>query len=124
MGAGLRIARESYTIASVDRTEVMRYLGYDGQAVSSELNARMNELVARCIALYEERPDRVAGQTGTGASPLSEEECAEIYEEQIGAGVSAGADCIQLETFMDVKMMKIAAEIAKFKAAADGIALK
>ena len=55
MGAGLRIARESYDITSVDRAEVMRYLGYDGQEVTPELEARMDELVARCIALARPR---------------------------------------------------------------------
>ena len=45
--------------------------------------------------------------------PLSKEDCESIYREQIGAGVEEGADLVFLETFMDLEMMKIAANIAK-----------
>ena len=43
---------------------------------------------------------------------LSEEEVAEIYREQIGAGVSEGPDLIVLETFMDLEMLKVATAVA------------
>jgi len=43
---------------------------------------------------------------------LEEEEVAEIYEEMIAPGVEAGADIILFETFMDIEMMKAAAEAA------------
>jgi hypothetical protein len=33
MLAGLRVARETYSISSVGRQEVLRYLGYHGQAL-------------------------------------------------------------------------------------------
>jgi hypothetical protein len=44
---------------------------------------------------------------------LEENECDAIYTEMIDAGVAAGADCVILETFMDVEMMRIAAQAAK-----------
>ena len=44
---------------------------------------------------------------------LEEDECRAIYEEMIKAGVEAGCDVIMLQTFMDLAMMKIAAEVAK-----------
>ena len=44
---------------------------------------------------------------------LSEDDVKDIYEEQIGAGVKAGADLVVLETFMDVEMMRVAATVAK-----------
>ncbi|MBO4429142.1 MAG: homocysteine S-methyltransferase family protein [Clostridia bacterium] len=44
---------------------------------------------------------------------LEEDECREIYEEMINAGVEAGCDMIMVQTFMDLAMMKIAAEVAK-----------
>jgi len=44
---------------------------------------------------------------------LTPEEAIEIYEEQIGAGMEAGPDCIALMTFMDLEMMKLAAQVAK-----------
>ncbi len=39
---------------------------------------------------------------------LTEEEAADIYAEQIRAGVEAGADLIQIETFMDIELGRIA----------------
>ena len=44
---------------------------------------------------------------------LTEEEATAIYEEQIGAGMSEGADIIMLQTFMDVAMMAVAVAVAK-----------
>lgn len=44
---------------------------------------------------------------------LEEDECREIYTEMIDAGVKAGCDMIMVQTFMDLSMMKIAAEVAK-----------
>ena len=44
---------------------------------------------------------------------ISEEEAAEIFMEQIEAGVKGKPDVIFLQTFMDLKMMQIAARIAR-----------
>lgn len=44
---------------------------------------------------------------------MEEDECREIFEAQIGAGMAEKPDGIMLETFMDVEMMRIAAEVAK-----------
>ena len=44
---------------------------------------------------------------------LTEEEAAEIFTEMMESGVKAGADCIFIETFMDLEMMRVAAECAK-----------
>ena len=44
---------------------------------------------------------------------LTEEECQEIYEEQIGSGMEEKPDCIMIQTFMDIEMMRIAATVAK-----------
>ncbi|MBQ8955085.1 MAG: homocysteine S-methyltransferase family protein [Clostridia bacterium] len=43
----------------------------------------------------------------------TEEECQEIYEAQIGAGMDEGPDCIMIQTFMDLEMMRVAATVAK-----------
>ncbi len=40
---------EHYDIASVDRGEVLRYLGYAGQAIDPELDARIDQVIARCL---------------------------------------------------------------------------
>ena len=44
---------------------------------------------------------------------ISEEEAGEIFTEQIEAGVKGKPDVIFLQTFMDLKMMQIAARIAR-----------
>ena len=44
---------------------------------------------------------------------MEEDECREYYEEQIGAGMDAGAEAIYLQTFLDLEMMRIATEVAK-----------
>ena len=43
---------------------------------------------------------------------LEEDECREIFDEQISAGVAEGPDIITLETFMDADMLRVAAEAA------------
>ncbi len=43
---------------------------------------------------------------------LEEDECRQIYEEMIGAGMDAGAEYIYVQTFLDLSMMKIAAKEA------------
>lgn len=40
---------ESYDITSVDRSEVLRYLGYSGQPMTSELEARIDGVVERAL---------------------------------------------------------------------------
>lgn len=55
MASGLVIAREDYAIGSVDRGEVLRYLGYRGQSVSPELDERLDALIARAIEVASPR---------------------------------------------------------------------
>ena len=62
---------EKYEVASVDRAEVLRYMGYAGQVLTEELDTRIDEVVARCLAVA--RPAgvwevfEVAGREPTGA---------------------------------------------------------
>lgn len=58
---------QRYNIDAVDRTEVLRYLGYRGQEVTPELESRMDDVVEHCIELA--RPAgcvRVFDVAGTG----------------------------------------------------------
>ena len=55
MTHGLRIARETLAIGSVSRNEVLRYLGYQGQQLSTELDRRIDDTVARCIEIGQPR---------------------------------------------------------------------
>lgn len=44
-----------YDVRSVDRGEVLRYLGYAGQELTPELDARIDEVVASCLAACRPR---------------------------------------------------------------------
>lgn len=46
---------ETYRVDSVDRSEVLRYLGYSGQALTPELDARIDAVVASCLAVCQPR---------------------------------------------------------------------
>ena len=50
---------QTYDICSVERSEVLRYLGYSGQELSHELEGRIDGMVARCLAVA-----RPAGSVG------------------------------------------------------------
>lgn len=56
----------SYQIDALDRNEVLRYLGYHGQEVTPELDDRLDEAIARCLAIGRARASiavyRVAGR--------------------------------------------------------------
>ncbi|MGN0075756.1 MAG: vitamin B12 dependent-methionine synthase activation domain-containing protein [Parafannyhessea sp.] len=57
---------KSYQIDSIDRKEVLRYLGYRGQEVTPELDARLDGAIARCLSIGQPRASLatfdVAGQ--------------------------------------------------------------
>ena len=55
MAGNLRIARKSYQIASIDHAEILRYLSYRGQALAPELDRRIDEVAARCLAIARPR---------------------------------------------------------------------
>lgn len=46
---------QSYDIRSVERSEVLRYLGYAGQEISPELDARVDAVIARCLEVARPR---------------------------------------------------------------------
>lgn len=45
------MAATRYDIRSLDRAEILRYLGYGGQPLSPELDARVDQMVARCLTV-------------------------------------------------------------------------
>ena len=55
MAAGLRVARETYDIRGVQRSDVLRYLGHNGQVISADLDARIDTTVARCLSVARPR---------------------------------------------------------------------
>lgn len=42
---------EKYQVTSVDRAEVLRYMGYSGQPMTPELDARIDGVVERCLGI-------------------------------------------------------------------------
>ena len=65
---------ESYAIDSVDASEVLRYMGYRGQAISEDMAARIDEVVESCIRLARPRSSiclfDVAGVREEGGVPV------------------------------------------------------
>ena len=56
-----------YVIDAIDRSEVLRYLGYAGQRITTELDARIDDVVARCIQIGRPRGVwRIFEVAGTG----------------------------------------------------------
>ncbi len=59
---------ESYAIDSVDRSEVLRYLGYAGQEMTAELEERIDDGVGRCLSIGAPRGTwRIFEMAGRGA---------------------------------------------------------
>lgn len=44
---------EKYQVTSVDRAEVLRYMGYSGQPMTDELDARIDGVVERCLGIAQ-----------------------------------------------------------------------
>ena len=70
-------AVETFDVSSLNRDEVLRYLGYAGQQLTDDLDARIDDVIARCleairpvaiwrtfdVAAAGERPDGVFAVT-------------------------------------------------------------
>lgn len=88
---------------------------------SSEYSVR--EVVRAGVKIAKEAVQGTETKVALAAGPLSvllepygdlaAEEAAALYEEQLGAGMEEQPDCIILETFMDLEMMRVAATVAK-----------
>ncbi len=65
---------QSYDIRSVDRAEVLRYLGYAGQELSPELDARVDDVVTHCLDVARPRGTvrvfEVAGRGEKDGAPV------------------------------------------------------
>ncbi len=60
----LRVARETYRIDSIERREVLRYLGYRGQELTDELEGRIEAVVAHCLDVARPRGGLAAFRVG------------------------------------------------------------
>ena len=96
--------------------------GANGPSVKRSSDYGAAEVVAAGVRVAREVLAGTGRRVALSAGPLtqlvepwgdlSEGEAQAIYEEQIGAGVDAGADLIMLQTFIDLHMMEIAARVA------------
>lgn len=97
--------------------------GANGPVVTKSSPYTVEQVVSAGVRLAKEAVQGTDVIVGLSFGPLSvllepfgdleEDECDAIYTEMIDAGVAAGADCVILEAFMDVEMMRIAAQAAK-----------
>ena len=97
--------------------------GANGPAVKRSSSYAMEDVVRAAVRTTKKALEGTGKKTCMSVGPLSmmlepfgdleEDECREIYEAMIGAGMEEKPEVITLETFMDIEMMKIAAEIAR-----------
>ena len=96
--------------------------GANGPSVRRASEYKAAEVVAAGVRIAKEALAGKGRKVALSAGPLtqlvepwgdmSEKEAQAIYEEQIGAGVDAGADLILLQTFIDLHLMEIATQVA------------
>lgn len=97
--------------------------GANAGAVSRSSSYSVHDVVASGVRLAKEAAAGTGVKVALSIGPLSvllepygdmtEDEAAEIYTQQIGAGMEEGADVILLETFLDVNMTAVAVKVAK-----------
>lgn len=95
--------------------------GANRPAVASR-GMQVRDVVCTGMRLAKEAAGAYGARAALDLGPLTEllepygdleaEECAALYREMLDAGLAAGADCVVLETFMDLEMLRIAAEQA------------
>ncbi len=96
--------------------------GANGPAVKRSSSYSTPEVVSAAVRILKEAVKGKNVKTALAIGPLSalmepygdltEEETAEIYREMLEAGMKEGTDIILLQTFIDLAMMRVAAEEA------------
>ena len=96
--------------------------GANGPAVKHYKGFDTAEVIRRGVEIAKKAAEGTDVKVSASFGPLTmllepygdleEDECAEIYDEMAAAAVSGGADYINFETFMDVQMIRIAAQAA------------
>lgn len=96
--------------------------GANGPSVKRSSDYSAAAVVAAGVRIAKEALAGTGKRVAVSAGPLTQlvepwgdlsaRDAQAIYEEQIGAGVDAGADVIMLQTFIDLNLMEIAARVA------------
>ena len=115
------LAREY--IAAGSEIILANTFGANGPAVKRSSSYSVAEVVRAGVRLAKKAVAGTEVKVALSAGPLSmllepygdleEEEAEEIYTEMLSAGMEEHPDCIMLQTFIDLEMMKIAARVAK-----------
>ena len=97
--------------------------GANRPMVKRSSNYSVEEIVTRGVELAKQAAAGTDVKVAVACGPLSEmlepfgdlteEEAEEIFREQIGNGVKAGADMIMVQTFYDLEMAKLAVRVGK-----------
>lgn len=97
--------------------------GANGPAVQRSSSYSTEEIVSAAVRLGREAIADSGAKLSLAMGPLSqlmepygnldEDEVEEIYDEMLSAAVKTGVDCVTIQTFMDLEMMKVAAKTAK-----------
>ena len=109
---------ESLEVTSVERAEVLRYLGYHGQEITAEVEARLNEAIARCLSLARPRASLRSfgcGQKAVrddGTPELSLQGCALVLEgksieEHLDGAVEVGVMAVTLGSDVDRELRRL-----------------
>ena len=94
----------------------------NGPSVQRSSDYSVREVVSEAVKLAKAAAEGTDTKVYLSSGPLAQllepygkltkKECYDAYDEIIDAAFVSGADAIMLETFMDIEMMKIAAEAA------------
>ena len=118
----IREVTEEYVAAGAQIVQANTF-GANRISVEKSSDYSVEEVVTAAVRIAKEAVQGTDVKISLSAGPLTEmmdpygdleeEEVAEIYDEMFRAGVGEGADLIQLETFMDLEMLRVAATEAK-----------
>ena len=97
--------------------------GANRQAVKRSSDYSVSDVVSSAIELTRDAIKGSGAKLAMAVGPLmqlmepygdlEEDEVEEIYDEMISAGAKKGFDCITIQTFIDLNMMRVAATVAK-----------
>ena len=104
---------EDYQIKAIDRSEVLRYLGYSGQELTPELDARIDEVVGRCLRVARPRVFEVAGHDERDGLPVLKlagtalELAGESVAAHLDGAVAVGVLAVTAGLTVDVELRRL-----------------
>ena len=118
----IREVTEEYVAAGAQIVQANTF-GANRISVEKSSDYSVEEVVKAAVRIARQAVQGTSVKVGLSAGPLTvmmepygdleEDEVAEIYDQMFRAGIEEGADLIQLETFIDLNMLCVAAKEAK-----------